>query len=87
MPEPRRKKVIGYVLLGIAAAALMAATPCVGMGLLGLLGVLADVGEDENRRMGVQSLRIAMIPAGVSVVALVGGFMVLRRGGRDAQGV
>lgn len=80
MPDSRRKRVCGYVLLGIAVVALLAAMPCIGMGLLGLLGVLADVGQDENRRIGVQSLRISMIPTGISIVALVGAFVVLRRG-------
>lgn len=80
MPVTRWNTVLVYVLLGIAAVALMAATPCIGMGVLGLVGVLADVSYGENRSMGLQSLRIAAIPLGICIVALVAALLVRRRG-------
>lgn len=80
MPTTRRNRVLVYVMLGIAVVCMMVATPCIGMGVLGLLGVLADVGYVENRSMGLQSLRIAAIPFALSIVAVTVGLLVRGRG-------
>ena len=45
-------------------------------GMLGTIGVLADVGPDENRKMGTQILWIASVPFGLGVIALVSGLLI-----------
>ncbi len=74
----RRGKLWGTALMWIAAGLFALSMPCVFGGVLGLLGVLADVGPEENRQIGVQSLRLAAIPMGLSVAALVVALVVRR---------
>ena len=58
------------MLLWIALACFVLASPCVLMGVLGLLGIVADVSPAENREIGVGSLLISSIPAELGVVLL-----------------
>jgi hypothetical protein len=66
------------LVLGGAIGCILLASPCFGFGVLGLLGVLADVGSAENRAMGMQLLQMAAIPAGVGGV-LMAVFFIQRR--------
>jgi hypothetical protein len=59
------------VLLCAAGACFLLAAPCVFLGVLGLLGVVADVSPAENRQFGMQFLRLATIPLGVGAVILL----------------
>lgn len=58
------------VLVWIAFGCFVLASPCALMGVLGLLGIVADVSPAENREIGVGSLLIAAVPAGLGVVIL-----------------
>lgn len=59
------------VLMAICVVCFLFALPCIGFGVLGLLGVLADVGGEENHRIGVQSLWLSLIPVSLGVIALI----------------
>ena len=74
----KQRKLWGMVLLAIAAVFFLLSTPCLLGGVLGLLGVLADVGTAENRQMGHQILRMALYPLGLGLLVLVVGLLVLR---------
>ena len=78
MTNDRQGNLWGNVLIWIAVGSLMLSMPCVFGGLLGLLGILADVGPAENRQMGLQSLRLAVLPLGLSGVVLVIALVVRR---------
>lgn len=58
------------MLLWIAAACFALSMPCVLLGVLGLLGIVADVSPDENRSIGLGFLRFALIPIGIGVAIL-----------------
>lgn len=68
MANERRGNLWLKVLVGVAIACFLLSTPCLFAGVLGFLGVFADVGPAENRQMGFQLLRIAAIPIGLGVV-------------------
>ena len=74
----QQRKLWGKVLLAIAAVFFLLSTPCLLGGVLGLLGVLADVGTAENQQMGYQILRMALYPLGLGLLVLVVGLLVLR---------
>lgn len=52
--------------------------PCLLLGVLGLIGVVADVGVAENRSIGFGFLRLAIIPLSVGGVVLVIGLLARR---------
>jgi hypothetical protein len=56
-----------WVLGGLAG---LVALLFFGVAILGHLGVLADVGDQENRQMGQQALWIGLAAAGCSIVPL-----------------
>ena len=58
--------VLLFVGILFAAPALLM---CVA-GVLGVAGILADVGPDENRRLGLQAFSVAGIFAVVSMVLI-----------------
>ncbi|MEZ6068113.1 MAG: hypothetical protein R3B90_20910 [Planctomycetaceae bacterium] len=60
------------MLLALGVIALLAAIPLFGFAALGLLGILADVGNDENREIGLQALSMGL-PALVSGLVLCAG--------------
>lgn len=78
MTNDRRGRFWGNALLWAAGVLAVLSMPCILFGLLGLLGIAADVGTPENRQIGLGSLRLAAIPLGLSVVALVVALVVRR---------
>ncbi|MDX2147431.1 MAG: hypothetical protein SFZ23_07895 [Planctomycetota bacterium] len=74
----RHKKRAGQVLVAIAAGLFLLSTPCLFGGVLGVLGILADVGPKENQQIGHQAFRIAMYPLGIGMVMLLAGLLLLR---------
>lgn len=67
------------VLFWVAGVCFVLAAPCLFFGVLGLVGVAADVGPDENRRIGLTSLGYALIPLGVGGVILLVALMLGRK--------
>jgi hypothetical protein len=59
------------VLIWTAVAFFVLAMPCAGLGVLGLLGIAADVSSAENRDIGFGFLKIALVPAGLGVATLL----------------
>ncbi len=74
----QQRRLWGKILLAIGAVFFLLSTPCLLGGMLGLLGVLADVGTVENQQMGQQLLRMALYPLGLGLLTLVVGLLVLR---------
>ena len=62
----------------MAGACFLLSMPCVLLGVLGLLGVVADVSVAENRQIGLAFLGWAVLPLGSSVVLLVVALLVRR---------
>jgi hypothetical protein len=71
MTQMRRCGPWPVALIWLSASCLVLSMPCVFFGVLGLLGVVADVSLDENRQFGRQFLRLAMFPMGLGAVGLV----------------
>lgn len=78
--EPGRRRV-SIVLLWAALVSLVVSLPCVFLGILGLVGIVADVSPAENRQFGWQFLRLALIPGVLGVVTLMVA-LLFRRGSR-----
>lgn len=74
----QQSKLSGKVLIAIAAGFFLLSTPCLFGGVLGLNGVLADVGPAENRQIGYQAFLIATVPLGIGLLVLVAGLFFLR---------
>jgi hypothetical protein len=85
MQHKRSRTVLKFLLIGTGIAGMLIAALFGLAGVLGLLGVLADVGPDENRQWGVQALRIASVPFGLGVIALIG-FFLIRKSGQTVSG-
>lgn len=77
----RWRNILGMVLLVIAGVLFALSVLCVFGGVLALLGVLADVGPEENQRIGRQAFVLALYPLGVGVLILVAGVLVRRARG------
>ena len=76
---PARIVSLGAGIVGLALVGL-ALLP-IGLGILGFLGVLADVGPAENRQMGLQLMAFGLVPLLGGAVLLVAGsvgFFLLR---------
>ncbi|MCA9312619.1 MAG: hypothetical protein KDA21_15500 [Phycisphaerales bacterium] len=58
-------------LFAVAAACFLLTLPCAGLGVLGLLGVVADVGTDENHQIGLGFLKLALIPLSLAIITLL----------------
>ena len=70
--QERRRALASTALLVSGFACLLLALPCVFFGVLGLVGVAADMSLEENRRAGVQFLGISLIPALLGAALLLG---------------
>lgn len=60
-----------WVLIGISLGFFALSSPCLLFGVLGLLGIAADVSGAENLEIGRQSLLIALIPIGLGILTLI----------------
>lgn len=78
MTDHRRSHLWWIVLFWVAVGCFVLSMPCFLASLLGLLGVLADAGPADNRRMGLQLLRMAAIPLSVGLVVLLVALVVRR---------
>lgn len=74
----RQINLLGKVLLAIAAFSFLLSALCLMGGVLGLLGVLGDVGPAENQQMGQQLFLYAVYPLGVGLLVLGVGLFVRR---------
>lgn len=70
MPSKRSNRWF-WVLIWLSVGFFALSSPCLLFGLLGLLGIAADVGEAENMEIGRQSLLIALIPIGLGILTLI----------------
>lgn len=59
------------VMLVIAVLLMLITLGLVGLGMLGLAGVLADVGPDENQKLGWQVLTFAAFPGILSILLAI----------------
>jgi hypothetical protein len=75
----RWRNILGVVLFVIAGVFFALSVLCVFGGVLAMLGVLADVGPEENQKMGREAFVLALYPLGVGVLFLVAGMLVRRR--------
>lgn len=66
----KKIQILKKSLFWFSLVCFLASTPCMFFGLLGLLGVVADVGDAENRKIGLGFLGYSLIPLGIGVVAL-----------------
>lgn len=62
-------------LICASIACFVLSAPCGLLGVLGLIGIAADVGVAENNEIGFLSLRVAMILMSVGVIALIAGLV------------
>lgn len=62
----------------VAAACFVLSAPCVLLGGLGFLGIVADVGPAESREIGWGFLRWAMVPLALGVIALLAALLLRR---------
>jgi len=69
-PKPR-SNLWFWVLIWLSVGFFALSSPCLLFGVLGLLGIAADVGEAENLEIGRQSLLIALIPIGLGILTLI----------------
>jgi len=67
-PQPARWP---KVLLWVSAGFFLLSMPCLFLGVLGLFGIVADVGPQENRDIGFGFLRVALVPLGIATLLLV----------------
>lgn len=74
----RQRTLVGKALIAGAAVLFVLATPCLFGSVLGLLGILADVGPTENQQMVSRALRIGAYPLGLGLFLLLAGVIVLR---------
>lgn len=77
-------RLLGIMLLALGAIGVVVALPLMGFAALGHLGILADVGPEENRAMGRQLLSWGVPPLIGGTVLCVLGFVALARGRRPA---
>lgn len=78
MNDPQRKLWV-KVLFAAAGVCVLAASPCLLGSVLGYMGILADVGTQENQQIGSQALRMAAWPLGLGVLALVAALLLRSR--------
>ena len=81
MQQNRLRTVLRLVLIGVGFACLLLAVLAGIFGALGMAGVLADVGPDENQRMGSQALWFAAVIFGAGLAALIGGLVLPKSDG------
>ncbi|QDU24325.1 hypothetical protein ETAA1_63390 [Urbifossiella limnaea] len=62
-------RLLRFMLLALGATGLLISLPLLGFAALGYLGILADVGPDENRAIGIHALSLGL-PAVICGVVL-----------------
>ncbi len=62
-------RILRYMLLALGMIGVLISLPLLGFAALGFLGILADVGPNENRELGIQLL-IFGLPALIGGVVL-----------------
>jgi len=64
--------ILRFIVLGLGVVGILISLPLLGFAALGYLGVLADVGPAENRKLGIQLLTLGLPPliCGVGLCAL-----------------
>ena len=80
-------RVLRFMLLALGVTGLLIALPLLGFAALGFLGILADVGPNENRALGIQMLWLGLPPLICGVVLCVFGVLPFVWNGRrtDAE--
>ena len=80
-------RILGFMLLALGVIGILISLPLLGFAALGFLGILADVGPDENREMGIQLLSLGLPPLICGVVLCVPGLVAFARNWRreDAE--
>lgn len=68
-------RVLRILLLALGVAGLLISLPLLGFAALGYLGILADVGPNENRAIGTQSLSLGIPVLICSVLLCVFGLL------------
>jgi len=65
-------RILRFIVLGLGVFGILISLPLLGFAALGYLGVLADVGPTENRKIGIQLLSLGLPPliCGVGLCSL-----------------
>lgn len=67
---------VKIILTTLGGLLILLSLPLLGFGLLGLVGILADVGPAENREFGFQFLTYGIPAFLVGVILLSSAFMI-----------
>lgn len=75
-------RILSFTLLALGMIAISISLPLLGIAALGYLGILADIGPNENRELGRQSLYWGLPPFICGVVSCVLGLVAIARNHR-----
>lgn len=66
-------RILKFMLLGLGAFSMVISVPVLGLGVLGFLGIAADMSPTENRALGVQAVYLGVpLLIGGMVLGLLG---------------
>lgn len=70
-------RILRFMLLAFGVIGIVISLPLLGFAALGYLGILADVGPDENQALGNRALFVGLPPLIGGVVVWVLGFLTI----------
>lgn len=78
-------RILGFILLALGVISIVMSLPLLGFAALGFIGILADVGPNENRALGIQAVCLGLPPLIGGVVFCVLGLLAFARNRRLAD--
>jgi len=79
-------RILKFTLLTLGLLGIVISLPLLGFAVLGFLGILADIGPNENRALGVQAVSFGLPPLIGGVVLCVLGLLAFGWNRRRADG-
>jgi hypothetical protein len=68
-------RILMFMLLALGVLGIVISLPLLGFAALGFLGILADMGPNENRALGIQAVYLGLPPLIGGVVLCVLGLI------------